>query len=258
MRLKGKVALVTGGSSGMGRATALLFSEEGAKVVIADINAEGGNETVSKIRNTGGEAIFVAGDITKETEAKKIVEIALTNYGKLDILFNNAGIVFVKDIVETGEEEWDRVLSINLKGMFLMSKYTIPEMIKTGGGSIINMASIYGLVGATKYTAYCASKGGVIALTKAMALELAPYKIRVNCVCPGNISTPMLDKEAAIWGKIWGKTPEQVQEEFIRMEPIGRLGVPKEIAYNVLFLASDESSFVTGSAVVVDGGLTAC
>jgi NAD(P)-dependent dehydrogenase (short-subunit alcohol dehydrogenase family) len=252
-----KVALITGGGSGIGRAASILFSREGAKVVILDIDVKGANETVNVIRSYGGEAIYVEGDVSDETDAKKAVTETISNYHKLNILFNNAGIVLIKDLIDMEEKEWSKVIDVNLKGMFLLSKYAIPEMIKAGGGSIINTASIYGLVGAAKYTAYCASKGAVIALTKAMAIELAPYNIRVNCICPGNISTRMLESEAITWSKIWGKTVKEAQEDFLKMQPIKRVGLPEEVAYMALFLASDESSYVTGSAFIVDGGATA-
>lgn len=257
MRLKDKVALITGGASGMGRAAAYLFSKEGAKVAVLDVDIEGGNKTVDMIKSYGGEAFYVKGDVSKEVDVEKAVKEIISNYHQLNVLFNNAGIVLVKDLIDTEEKEWSKLIDINLKGMFLLSKHVVPEMIKAGGGSIINTASIYGLVGAAKYTAYCASKGGVIGLTKAMAIELAPYNIRVNCICPGNISTSMLENEAVIWSKLWGKDVKEIKEEFSRMQPLKRVGLPEEVAYVALFLASDESSYVTGSAFIVDGGATA-
>jgi NAD(P)-dependent dehydrogenase (short-subunit alcohol dehydrogenase family) len=250
MRLQGKVAIITGAGSGIGRATALLFAREGARVVVADYAAEGGEETVRLIKEAGGEATFVKVDVSKAADAQKMVQAAIDSYGKLDILYNNAGIEGPWAPTEdVAEEDWDRVLSINLKGVFLGSKYAIPEMLKQGGGVIINTASVAGLIAVTNMPAYCASKGGVVLLTKAMALENAAKRIRINCICPGAIRTPMfgrltLDKVAT-------------EKAFCDGHPIGRCGTPEEIAYPALYLASDESSFITGTALVVDGGWTA-
>jgi len=199
--LKDKVALITGGSSGIGRATAILFSREGAKVVVADINESEAHKTVRLIKDESGEAIVVKADVTKASDAEKMMKVAVQEYNKLDILVNNAGVCLIHSITDTTEEEWDRTIDINLKGVFLCSKYAIPEMKKQGGGGIINMGSEAGLRGHPDYSAYCASKGGVIALTKAMAVECAPYNIRVNCICPAAVETPMLGREIAVLGK---------------------------------------------------------
>jgi len=252
MRLKDKVALITGAGSGIGRATAILFAKEGAKVVVVCRTSSTGEETVKIIRNYGGEAVFVRGDVSNAYDAEKMIISATDKYGKLDILFNNAGINLKAPITEIEENEWDQIVNINLKGVFLGCKYAIPIMVKHGGGVIINTASVFGFVGAPNYSAYCASKGGVIALTKALALELAPYNIRVNCICPGITETPMVQKIWMASGK-----PDKVRESRIKMHPLGRLGKPDDVAYAALYLASDESSFVTGSAIFVDGGYAA-
>jgi len=252
MRLKDKVAIITGAGSGIGRATAVLFAKEGAKVVVVDIDKKAGEETVRIIRSNGGEAIFVQADVSKATDAERIVKTTIEEYGKVDILFNNAGVWVrgIDTVVDAPEEEWDRVININLKSVFLCSKYAIPEMIKNGGGVIINMASAQGLVGTAGYATYCASKGGVVLLTKATALDYAPYNIRVNCLCPGAVATPPLYKKG------WPNDPK-LKQIIKELEPIGRPAEPEEIAYAALFLASDESSFMTGAALVVDGGWTA-
>lgn len=257
MRLNDKVALITGATSGIGQATAILFAREGAKVVVVGRNRKRGNETVKVIKREGGEAVFVKADVSRAVEAEKMVRVAIEEYGRLDILFNNAGIVLVRTTIDTTEEEWDRVVDINLKGVFLGSKYAIPEMMKQGGGVIINTSSIFGLIGAPRYAAYCASKGGVISLTKVMALECAPYKIRVNCICPGSIYTPMQEQELAIFSKLHQKREEQVLQSKIQNIPIGRIGKPEDIANAALYLASEEASFVTGAALVIDGGFSA-
>jgi NAD(P)-dependent dehydrogenase (short-subunit alcohol dehydrogenase family) len=257
VRLRDKIALVTGAGSGIGRATALLFAKEGAKVLVVDIDSEGGRETAEIIEKMGGTAIFVEADVSKEADVKKIVEVVVDKYRKIDVLHNNAGVVLVKDLVDTGEKEWTKVLDVNLKGMFLVSKHTIPEMIKRGGGSIINTASGFGLTGAASYTAYCASKGGVIALTRAMAIELAPHNIRVNCICPGVVSTPMLDKCIRITSEVSGENEEETRKSWRGSQPLGRFGKPEEIAHAALYLASNESSYTTGAILSVDGGVTA-
>jgi NAD(P)-dependent dehydrogenase (short-subunit alcohol dehydrogenase family) len=244
MRLKNKVALITGASSGIGRATALLFGKEGASVVVVDIASEKGKETVQLIRSRGQEATFIQADVSKAADMEKAVKGCVEKYGKLDILFNNAGVPQECAIVEMGEDEWDHVINVNLKGVFLGSKYAIPKMVKQGGGVIINTASTLGLIAEPNCAAYCASKGGVIALTRALAVECAPYNIRVNCICPGPIATPMILKE-----------PQQ--EVDVSYVPFKRLGKPEEIAYAALFLASDESTYVTGSTLVIDGGTMA-
>jgi len=252
MKLKNKVALITGAGSGIGRATAILFAKEGAKVVVADIAKEAAEETVKLIKEAGGDAIFALADVTKASDVQKMIETAVNHYGRIDILFNNAGVNIMAPISETSEELWDKIISINLKGVFLGCKYAAPVMIKQGGGVIINTASTFAFVGALNFSAYCASKGGVAAFTRALALELAPYKIRVNCICPGTIETPLVRQ---IWEKS-GK-PEEMRESRLKLHPIGRLGKPEDVANAALFLASDDSSFITGTALFVDGGYTA-
>ena len=247
-KLDGKVALITGAGSGIGRATALLFAKEGAKVVVADYVPVGGQETVRMIKEAGGEAIFVEADVSKASDVERMVKTAVDAYGRIDILYNNAGITRAAPTAETTEEEWDLVLDINLKGVFLGSKYAIPVMLNQGGGVIINTASIAGISGFRGMSAYCASKAAVILLTKTMALEYGRQNIRVNCICPGVIQTAMT--------KAWNPD-ETVQQVPPRGQPVKRGGQPEEIARAALYLASDDSSFVTGAALVVDGGLTA-
>jgi len=254
MKLNGKVAIITGAGSGIGRATAILMAKEGAKVLVVDVNDKGGQETVDAIRHDGGQAFFSRADVSKPADCEKMVKTALREYGKLDILFNNAGVVHVGTITETSEEDWDRVLDINLKGVFLASKYAIPEMLRTGGGAIVNTGSIYGNLGAGSYSAYCASKGGVINLTRALAMEYAEKNIRVNCVCPGSVMTAMLQQEIDILAP---DNPEEQKRRFAQMQPIHRIASPEEIAKVVLFLSSDDASNMTGASVNVDGGFSA-
>jgi NAD(P)-dependent dehydrogenase (short-subunit alcohol dehydrogenase family) len=250
MKLKGKVALITGSGSGIGRASAVLFAREGARVVLVDYNEDNGRETLKIIQENGGEAMFIHADVSKGSDAEKMVREAVKKYGRLDILFNNAGKGLVKTVPDTTEEEWDILIDTNLKGVFLGSKYAIPEMAKNGRGAIINTASISGLVGHRNSAAYCASKGGIIMLTKAMAGDHAPQNIRVNCICPGHVLTPQLEP-------LIRSIPKSSTEAIVKRYPLGRLGSPEDIAYAALYLASDESSWVTGSALVIDGGCTA-
>jgi NAD(P)-dependent dehydrogenase (short-subunit alcohol dehydrogenase family) len=252
MRLQNKVALITGSGSGIGRATATLFAKEGARVVVVDLAKDMGEETVEIIRRNRGEALYMHADVSKSEDVKRIMEKGAQEFGRLDILFNNAGINLRAPLLEMTEEQWDRMLNVNLKSVFLGCKYAIPIMAKQGGGVIINAASTFAFVGLAWFSAYCASKGGVAALTKAVALEAAPHKIRVNCVCPGTTETPMIHQ---LW-KASGK-PEEMRESRLSMHPIGRLGKPDDVAYAALYLASDDASFLTGSALFVDGGYTA-
>lgn len=247
-RLKNKVALITGGGSGIGRATCLLFAREGAKVVVADYVAEGGRETVQQITAAGGDATFVQADVSQSADVQRMIATTVHTYGRVDILFNNAGIEGASaKIANYDENEWQRVLAIDLTAVFLGMKYVIPEMIKQGGGVILSTASVAGLVGFPGGAAYCAAKAGVIQLTRTVALEYANKNIRVNCICPGVIRTPMAQR-------VMGERPE---ENAIRMEPIGRLGTPEDIANAALFLASDDSSFATGAPFIIDGGYVA-
>jgi NAD(P)-dependent dehydrogenase (short-subunit alcohol dehydrogenase family) len=259
MRLKDKVSLIVGGTSGIGLATADLFSKEGAKVVIVGRQAEKGQAAVDKIRRQGGDAAFVRADVSREDEANHTVESTVQHFGRMDVLFNNAGISPMGKICDTSADEWDTVMAVNLKGVFLVSKAAIPVMERSGGGSIINTSSIFGVTGSAIYAAYCASKAGVIALTKAMALECAPKKIRVNCISPGAVRTEMMEQEFIIFSQEKGIPVDVLREAHAKKSPLRKLAAPEEIAPLVVYLASDESSFVTGSNFLIDGGrLASC
>jgi NAD(P)-dependent dehydrogenase (short-subunit alcohol dehydrogenase family) len=251
-KLDNRVAIITGAASGFGRAAALLFAKEGAKVVVADYAAEAGKEVVGKIEDNGGEAIFVKADISKREDIKRMVKAAIDNYGRLDILFNNAGVCGkAVPLTEVTEEQWDTGINTNLKGAWLGMKYAIPEMLKSGGGTIINTASTAGIQAMPDVPVeYNVSKSGMIMLTKTAAAEFATENIRVNCICPAHCVTPMVEK--ALAGN------EAAVEEFSQRQPIGRMGTAEEVAQAVLFLAAREcSSFITGIALPVDGGYTA-
>lgn len=250
MNLEGKVALVTGGSSGIGRATALAFAREGAKVVVADVVVEGGEETVRMIKDGGGEAIFVKADVTQADQVEALVQKAVETYGSLDCAFNNAGIDGeVTSTTRCSEENWNRVIGINLTGVWLCMKYEIQQMRKQGAGAIVNTSSIAGLTGLGSNPAYVSSKHGVIGLTKLAALEYARKGIRVNAICPAAIATPMVK----------GLVDAQPEMEAVvtSMQPMNRLGTPEEIAEAVVWLCSDAASFVTGHPLAVDGGTVA-
>jgi NAD(P)-dependent dehydrogenase (short-subunit alcohol dehydrogenase family) len=247
MRLKDKVALVTGGASGIGRATAELFAREGARLAVADYSAEG-RDTVRSIQTAGGQAIFVQVDVSDSGQVARMVEAAIQAFARIDILFNGAGILAYGTVLDTDEQAWNRVISINLTGTYLCCKAVLPHMIRQGGGSIINVASTVGAHDAcANAVAYVTSKGGVTLFTKAVAIDHAKQGVRVNALVPGATDTPMLRKAL---------TPEAL-ETLAVSQPIGRLGRPEELAKAVLFLASDDASFVTGTAMYVDGGQAA-
>ena len=247
--LAGKVALVTGAASGIGRASALLFAREGAAVTLFDIDEQGGRSVAAEIVEEGGRAQFLPGNVADAADCEAAVQRTLEVFGRLDVLFNNAGIIRRATVLEISEEEWDRVMAINVKSVVLLSRQAIPAMIEAGGGSIVNTASGWGLVGGPKAVSYCASKGAVVQLTRAMAIDHGPDNIRVNCLCPGDTDTSMLRQEAAELG---ASAQEFLAEAADR--PLRRVGSPEEIARAALYLASDAASFVTGTALVVDGG----
>ncbi len=236
--LADKVALITGGASGIGRATAHVFAEAGAAVAVA-----------RAITGAGGRALFVAGDVSRADDCRRAVERTVAAFGGLDVLVNNAGIIRRANLLETTEEEWDRLMTVNVKSIFLMSKQAIPVMAKAGGGAIINTASGWGLAGGRRAAAYCASKGAVVLLTKAMAIDHGPDQIRVNCICPGDTDTPMLSDEA----EQLGQPAAEFRADAAR-RPLGRIVRPDEVARAALYLASDAAAAVTGSTLVVDGG----
>ena len=249
MRLLNKVAVVTGGTSGIGEATAILFAKEGASVAITGRNLERGGQVRDTIVRTGGTAIFVATDVRKAEDCRRAIDQTVSAFARVDILFNNAGVFFPHTALDCSEEEWDEQIDVSLKGTFLMSKFALPEMIRRGSGVIINNSSGWGMVGGDSAVAYCAAKGGVVLLTKAMAIDHGHQGIRVNCICPGDVDTPMLPEDARMRGLEW-----QTYLAGCANRPLGRIGTADEIAKAVLFLASDDSSFMTGAALVVDGG----
>lgn len=249
MRFKDRVAVITGAASGIGRATALAFAAEGARVVVADINEAGGLETVRAVKDRGGEAVFVRADVSREEDAEGMVRAALNTYGQLDVMFNNAGIPTVPTPAEAiSAELFDRIFAVNVRGVFFGCKYAIPVMRAQGRGAIINTASTAGIRPRPGMLAYAASKGAVITLTKALALELAPYGIRVNAVAPVATDTPMLP---VFFG---ADNPEEARRRFLESIPLGRLNTPEDVARAVLFLASDEAAMITGVCLEVDGG----
>jgi NAD(P)-dependent dehydrogenase (short-subunit alcohol dehydrogenase family) len=252
MRLKNKVAVITGAGSGIGRATATLFSEEGAKVVVVDIDKERGRETVDMIKGKEGEALFIPTDITDPSQVKSMVRKVVEIYGKIDILVNNAGLYAQGDVVNTVEEQWDKIMAVNLRAAFLCCKYSIAQMIKGGGGVVINVSSEAGIVAIKNQVAYNASKAGLISLTKSIAVDFASHNIRANCVCPGTTETPLVTSALAKQAD-----PEKVRRELEKVRPADRLGRPEEIAYGILYLASDESCYATGAVLSIDGGYTA-
>ncbi|MFN8205593.1 MAG: glucose 1-dehydrogenase [Solirubrobacteraceae bacterium] len=253
MRLAGKVALVTGAGTGIGRASAESFAREGATVMLAGRRREPLEETVEAITRAGGRALLVTGDVARPEDAERMVHATVDELGTIDVLMNNAGQELVASVLDTTEQMWERVLGTNLKAVYLLARAALPHMLAKNGGSIINVASQLALVGARNFAAYTASKGGVINLTRSMALDYAECGVRVNALCPGAIDTPLLRRQFED-----GEGPQGTLENLARLHPIGRLGRPDEIAPGAVFLASDESSFMTGATLVMDGGYTAC
>lgn len=247
--LTGKRALVTGGASGIGRATALLFARQGAAVAIADLDEAGGKAVARQIRQEGGRAVFVRCDVSQAADCRRAVQQTVDELGGLDVLFNNAGIIRRATVLDTTEEEWDRVMAVNVRSIFLLCKYAIPVMARGGGGAIVNTGSGWGLVGGANAVAYCASKGAVVNMTRALAIDHGAQNVRVNCVCPGDTDTGMLRDEAQQLGTAEADFLAEAADR-----PLRRIGTPKDIARAVLYLASDDAAFVTGAVLVVDGG----
>ncbi|MCF7890321.1 glucose 1-dehydrogenase [Candidatus Bipolaricaulota bacterium] len=247
-----KTAIVTGAAKGIGKGIATVFAEEGAQVAVVDVDAEQGNKTAEQLREKGGEATFIEADVSREDQVKEIVEKSVEKYGPVEILVNNAGIGVYKSVLETSSEDWDRCLEVNLKGVFLCSKYSIPYMQEVGGGSIINLSSVHAFATANETSPYAASKGGIAALTRSLAIDYASDGIRVNAICPGWILTPLIRSifESA-------DNPEKMQQEVTERQLLGRLGTPEDVGKAARYLASEEASFVTGSMQFVDGGLMA-
>ena len=251
MRFRGKVVLITGAGVGIGRAAAVRFGKEGAKVAINSLTPTNGQETLRLLQEARGQGVYIQGDVSIAVDARRIVDEAVKAFGRIDILVNNAGIVLPGRVDNISEEDWDRTIAVNLKGVYLVSKYTIPEMRKIGGGVIVLNASVVAIKGVKDRGAYTASKGGVLALTKAMAADYLSENIRVNCVCPGTTYTPSLERRIQAFAD-----PEKARVDFIARQPMGRLGKDEEIAAAILFAASDEAAFMTGANIAIDGGMT--
>jgi len=248
--VNGKVAVVSGGASGIGRACAELLSTAGAKVAVFDIDVKQGQDTAKMINEQNGKALFIKCDVSSNKSCQSAIRQVVDNFGGIDILVTAAGIVTRASVVETSEADWDRTIAVNLNSVFLLSKHSIPLMSQRGGGAIINISSGWGIAGGINAAAYCASKGAVVLLTKAMALDHGSQNIRVNCICPGDTDTPMLRSESVELGISY----DQLIKESSNDRPLGRIGTPMDIAQSALFLASDASSYTTGSVLVVDGG----
>jgi len=250
MRLKNKIAIVTGSGSGIGQSSAVLFAKEGAKVVVADINKEGGNETIELINKEGGKGLFVQTDITKEESIINLIDTTVKEFGGLNILFNNAGIDLSYTIADTDENIWNTTMNINLRAVYLACKYAVPHMLKKGG-AILNTASVLAHTSSHKQAAYTASKSGVVGMTRQIAFDYAEHNIRANTICPGDTMTPMSKK---FFGE--QEDPEAAMQVFFKRIPLGRFAEPIEQAYTALFLVSDEASYVTGQSIIVDGGFS--
>jgi len=251
MRLQDKVSIITGGASGMGRVAARMFAAEGAKVVVADVTEQAAQSVVDEVTSAGGEAIAVAADVSKEPDAKRMVDAAVESFGRLDVLYNNAGIMPEADhsVIDTTVEDWDRVMAVNVRGVFLGCKYAIPRMVEQGSGSVINIASFVALIGCSNpQDAYTASKGAVLSLTRSLAVQFAPRGVRSNAICPGPVETPLLMD--------WLVKDEEAKRIRLARNPTGRFGKPEEIVHMAIYLASDESRWTNGAALVVDGGIT--
>ncbi len=252
MKLKNKVAVVTGATSGMGQGIAKLFAREGASVVVSGRNRERGEKTVNDIKKTKGKAIFISADVSKSEEVKQLIQQTVETFGKVNILIPNAGILGLGSVTDVAIKTWDETIDTNLNGVFYLCRFGIPEMIKQGGGTIVIIASIAGFKAFPNHPAYCASKGALIPLTKNLAIDYAPHNIRVNCLCPGPVDTPLIWDSAKAF-----PNPETVVQEVADKTLIGRLGTPEDIAQAALFLASDDSSWITGAAITIDGGIMA-
>ena len=251
MRLNDKVSIITGGASGMGRVAARMFAAEGARVVVVDVSAEAARSVADEVTAVGGQAIAVVADVSKEADAKRMVDETIAAYGRVDILYNNAGIMPEADhsVIDTSVEDWDRVMAVNVRGVFLGCKYAIPKMVEQGSGSIINISSFVALMGCSNpQDAYTASKGAVLALTKSLAVQFAPKGVRTNAICPGPVETPLLMD--------WLVKDEEAKRIRLARNPTGRFGKPEEIVHMAIYLASDESRWTNGAAMVVDGGIT--